>query len=587
VWALGLVSACVANQYYFPNSKFVGLTALILVNQPLTKAALIFCLSLDTLLITIALLSFTRALRQATLSVPLLIGLAVTSGFTFLKSGNRADLDAATYEHPNIILVGVDSLRPDFLSYFGHEKPTPFFDSFLSQASVFSEAVTPLARTFPSWTSILSGLYPREIGIRTNLAQQHVNFTNMLPAILQRNGYKTIFATDETRFSNIDRNFGFDHIIAPPMGLNDFLIGTFNDFPLSNFLINTNIGKWLFPYSYGNRPVYFSYDPDSFLNLLSPILNEKRAKPTFLAVHFCLTHSPYLWDSLNGSKYNEPLERYEASIGRVDKQVNDFFALLKQGHWLDHAIVVLLSDHGEALELPGDRITEKDLFVTSKTYPQAVPLFYPPSLDDEGINESAGHGTDVLGLPQYHTVLAFKLYGLGDWQSGLVPGIVSLLDIKPTILQFIHLPSPASSGRPLVSVIRGEHKLPTQHHHIFLESDFSPEAIRTVYPETRRILLDGIELFRVDPVTTRLIVKDNMEQMIIDSKQYADIYGDWILAFYPQNKHFQVPILVNLVTGKWTNNLQSPFARSSPAALMLRKLKAFYTNEINDIRTSA
>ncbi len=28
---------------------------------------------------------------------------------------------------------------------------------------------------------------------------------------------------------------------------------------------------------------------------------------------------------------------------------------LKQNHLLDHAIVILLSDHGEALELSGDR----------------------------------------------------------------------------------------------------------------------------------------------------------------------------------------------------------------------------------------
>ncbi len=35
--------------------------------------------------------------------------------------------------------------------------------------------------------------------------------------------------------------------------------------------------------------------------------------------------------------------------------------------------------------------------------------FYPPSLDKEEVNQSAGHGTDVLGLTQYHSLLAFKL----------------------------------------------------------------------------------------------------------------------------------------------------------------------------------
>ncbi len=587
IWTAGIVSAAIANQFYFPNSKFAELTALVLVNRTVAQIALLLFVSLDVIFVVLAFISLIRlSIKKWLFSVPLFLGVIVASFYSFLPAAPVHPSDAATAEQPNIIFIGVDSLRPDFLSYFGYEKPTPFFDSFLNQASVFSEAVTPLARTFPSWTSILSGLYPREIGIRTNLAQQqHINFTHSLPAILQRQGYVTIYATDETRFSNIDKNIGFDRIVSPPIGLNDFLIGTFNDFPLTNILINTRAGQWLFPYSYANRPLFFNYEPDSFLHLLSPTLKANRTQPTFLAVHFCLTHYPYLWSGLNGFEVSNVLERYELSIRRVDKQISDFYTLLKQNHWLDHAIVVLLSDHGEALELSGDRITEKELFVSSHPS-SSIPQFYPPSLDNEAIDESAGHGTDVLGLPQYHTVLAFKLYGLGNYHKGLVPGIVSLLDIKPTILTLLGLPLIETSGQSLAIVIKSGKSLP-QSGHIFLESDFSPEAVRTVYPETRKVLLDGVELFQIDPVTTRLYVKDEMNKMIISSKQYADVYGDWILALYPQNKQFYMPILVNLITGDWTNDLQSSFAHRSPAALMLKKLKAFYGNEINQVKSSA
>src|SRR5207253_529486 len=158
-------------------------------------------------------------------------------------------------------------------SYFGYDRPTPYLDSLLESSTVFPDAVTPLARTFPSWSSLLTGLYPRQSRIRSNLADQtDLQLTSTLPAILRNHGYETIYATDETRFSNIDKNFGFDRIIGPPMGLNDFLIGNFNDFPLSNLFVNTVIGKILFPYNYANRAPHFTYDPDSFLKSLTPAL---------------------------------------------------------------------------------------------------------------------------------------------------------------------------------------------------------------------------------------------------------------------------------------------------------------------------
>src|SRR5262249_27009882 len=148
----------------------------------------------------------------------------------------------------------------------------------------------------------------------------------------------TVFATDETRFSNIDQRYGFDQVITPPIGLNDFLLGTFNDFPLSNLLINTWLGKYLFPHSYANRPVYFTYDPDSFLNLVKPVLGEARNKLLFLAIHFCLPHHPYLWASLPANEW-DVVERYQQSIVRADQQLQDFFCLLQRYHLLDHAIV--------------------------------------------------------------------------------------------------------------------------------------------------------------------------------------------------------------------------------------------------------
>jgi arylsulfatase A-like enzyme len=585
IWSIGLLTVLTANQYFFPNSKFAELTYLVLFHPILTQVVWVTLALLCSGIVFLAGVGLLKILIKTPYLWVLTVSFLLLGGW--LKGQQhfqpQQPLDAATPSKPNIILVGIDSLRPDFLSYFGHEQATPFFDGFLHQATVFSDAMTPLARTFPSWSSLLTGEYPRETGIRFNLApQQGLHLADTLPAILQRHGYETIYATDETRFSNIDRNFGFDTVIAPPMGLNDFLIGTFNDFPLSNLLVNSRLGQWLFPYSYANRPAYFSYDPDCFIRLIQSALPMRRHKPLFLAIHFCLPHYPYLWAGLSGRVFH-PLARYEASVVRVDQQLNDFFVLLKRYQLLKHAIVVLLSDHGEAFELPGDRITKPQLFVASRK--RAIPHFYPPSLDQEKVDQSAGHGTDVLGLSQYHTVLAFRFYGRGPQVTRVISDRVSLLDVKPTLLQLLSFSAPQTSGQSLAAMLTNRQVVLTPHEHIFLESDYTPAAIRTVYPETRQILLEGIHLFQVNPVDTRLTVKEQMGRMIVHSKQYADIYGQWMLALYPEDQQHHLAILVHLTSGQWTDDLRSSFAQHSPAVRMLTALRTFYGSEIGQIST--
>lgn len=572
LWVLSTLTIIVANFIYFPNAK---IATLLLPVLSLPVAVIIF-FALKALMLVVVMLSLFQLIkRHPYIVLPLLI-----SGFVYYHINQyylaepKVVQDVATEARPNIILIGVDSLRSDHLSFFGGDHATPFFDGFLARSTVFAEAVTPLARTFPSWVSILTGQYPKQVNIRSNLANQtHAKFKQSLPVQLQHAGYQTIYATDETRFSNITTQLGFDQLITPPVGLLDFLLGTFNDFPLSNLIVNTFVGHWLFPYSYANRPVYVTYQPNSFLKLMQPYLEANRTKPVFLAVHFCLPHYPYLYADMP-SELNWQA-RYQASIAASDKQLTDFYIMLREANLLKHAIVVLLSDHGETLEIPGDRITESDLYVGKGS----APHFYPPSDYPESVDQAGGHGTDVLGLPQYHSLLAFTSYGLGKQSRKTVGGVVSLLDIKPTILEWV-LKQKANTS--LMSVIKDRASTVPTDRHIFLESDFSPSSLRAVYPQTQKVLLEGVQLFQVDPRTSRLTIKDPMMQMIIASKQYADIYQGWMLALYPQANNKYTTILINLATGQWTNDLTSPFALTSPANVMLLALKMFYGREISD-----
>ncbi len=577
---LGLVTVVFANQFYYPNSKFSYLSRFLvpdtLVIVPLFFLSFFWC---SVLLFTGAVLfHFLDRKRKAAF---FLASLCVFSYWAY-ENYLRPSQDASSVERPNIILIGVDSLRPDFLDYFGAPLKTQFFNSFLSQSTVFSNAFTPLARTFPSWTGILSGAYPKESGIRFNLSKNSPNHqVSLLTTILRQQGYHSIFATDETRFSNIDQRFAFDQVLTPPVGLNDFLLGSFNDFPLSNLVINTSLGKWLFPHSYASRPVQVTYEPDSFLAFLKPYLKQQRQQPLFLAVHFCLPHWPYIWASYPGQFDKNNIHRYQQAILRVDQQLSDFMAMLARYQILRHALVVLLSDHGEAFELSGDRITSPLDFVTPEEgQGHKIPRFYPPSADEEAVDQSGGHGTDVLGFPQYRSLLAFKLYGLEKQTPKKIAVPALLLDIKPTILHFLKIPD-KNSGISLKDFILAKAKRPRfPRRVIFLESDFSPEAVRSVHPETRNLVFEGIELFKIDPKTTQIYVKESMGKLILSSKQYAVIDQDWVLALYPQDQGKLIPVLVQLSTGKWTLDMRLPFAQKSPAKHLFYTLKQFYGPEL-------
>ncbi len=315
---------------------------------------------------------------------------------------------------------------------------------------------------------------------------------------------------------------------------------------------------------------------------MRPTLSKSRKKPTLLITHLCLPHYPYAWAGLSIKKVT--IHHYQAALSRADQQFHDFMVMLKENNFLEHSIVVLLSDHGEAVEIPGDRITSPDLFIPGEKNKKAIiPHFYPPSAMHEQVDMSGGHGTDVLGLSQYHTVLAFQTFGIKPNQVKTVTGVVSLMDIKPTLLDYLDLPFGRSNGDSLEDYVFGQKNYVNTVQDFFTESDFSPEAIRSVHPEQRRVLFEGIDYFRIDPLSARVVVRDSMLKMIISSKQYADYYGQWVLALYPQNNKPMMPVLVDLKTGYWTNDLNSNFAKQSPANHMLIAMKHFFGKDVGKV----
>lgn len=511
------------------------------------------------------------------------------------------------HDKPNVIIIGLDSLRPDFVHFFGNNNiHTPQVDAFLQSATTFTNAYTPLARTFPAWVTILTAKYPKHSQARSNLADPALIIPNdNLAKRLTAAGYETTYGTDEKRFSNITNEYGFNHIIGPAMGVNDFLLGSLSDFPLTNLLINTPLGQHLFPFNYGNRAATITYDPKSFLRLVQlELLKRNINKPQFIAIHLCLSHWPYTWAHDKQTDQFTLAQRYASSVEGVDRQFGDLLTLLKNNGLLNNAIIILLSDHGTTVGLPHDRLISEDNYYGDKNNLNLITKFklgttQSNSLDiknDFTMNTSYGQASDILSLKQYHVLLAFKGFGT----SRPVPSPTSLFDVAPTILDYLHLsPLTQIDGQSLMPQIN---HADTTHslRPLFLETGYTISEIETNDILVNKVLNKTIGAYELDPRTGLIYMKSAVEKSIVQNKQRAVLLGDWLLARYPASTRLKIQlkpnttpnntfqhitiapyfVLVNVKTGEWTIGLSDHYARKAPLRELLAQFYGFYGQEI-------
>jgi hypothetical protein len=71
-------------------------------------------------------------------------------------------------ERPNVLLVTVDTLRPDALGWVSGGDATPTIDALASEGFGFAAAVSPAPLTLPAHSSLLTGLVPPRHGVRDN-----------------------------------------------------------------------------------------------------------------------------------------------------------------------------------------------------------------------------------------------------------------------------------------------------------------------------------------------------------------------------------------------------------------------------------
>jgi len=252
----------------------------------------------------------------------------------------------------NVIVIVVDTLGAQHLSFMGYERETsPFIDALASRSVVFDRAYTPKSTTEPAFTSIMTGLHPSRHGVIENgvILPDELHF---LTENIRDAGFET-WGVAASRVISMQYGFGrgFNYYAnTPPV-------------PRTAPEIRERLERIL-----KGTPRFG--EPSLALN----------RKPLFLFVHLYDTHTPFTpndeylgqFGDLNYDgpvdgtwaefeKFNDyeiaydevdlqhTRDMYDAEIRALDDELKLIFELFDEAGLLDNAVVVFSADHGESL----------------------------------------------------------------------------------------------------------------------------------------------------------------------------------------------------------------------------------------------
>lgn len=116
---------------------------------------------------------------------------------------------AAAERPPDVLLISIDTLRPDVLGAYGDETArTPAIDGLARRGRLYRNATTPFPRTTPAVASLLTGLWPQHHGSRE--LSEPIHDVPTLAGRLAERGYLTLGISSTAVLSereNLDRGF--------------------------------------------------------------------------------------------------------------------------------------------------------------------------------------------------------------------------------------------------------------------------------------------------------------------------------------------------------------------------------------------
>lgn len=219
----------------------------------------------------------------------------------------------------NLLLVTVDTLRPDALGWVGGTNDTPEIDRLAAEGARFPAAVAPVPLTLPSHASLMTALVPPRHGVRDN-GQVLGTAPATLAEALAAAGYATAAFVSGLPLAAA---FGLDRGFA-----------TYDD------RLTAGEGAWL------ERPAAET------THAAAAWLAAGDAAPWALWVHYYDPHFPY--EPPPGLDRAGPRGAYDGEVAAVDRAVGELLRAAAAASGDRPLLTVFTADHGESLGEHGE-----------------------------------------------------------------------------------------------------------------------------------------------------------------------------------------------------------------------------------------
>ena len=227
-----------------------------------------------------------RAVSRHALVVSIVVGVSLAALALPSRATTTATKDP---RRPNVLILAADSLRPDRLD----ERRASALSTFARDAVSFDRAHVTIARTFPSWVTLLTGRFPHGHGIRTMFPSRESRARDFdaLPHRFQKAGYGTFVVSDYAGdvFPRID--LGFSRVDTPTFHFGQVIRqrGLESQPALLPFLDN-RLGRAVLP---AMLELNRAADADDVARRTLAAVDDAGGRPFFGVTFFSTTHFPY------------------------------------------------------------------------------------------------------------------------------------------------------------------------------------------------------------------------------------------------------------------------------------------------------